>query len=93
MGAVKEAVADLSTAAVTLAELTSSDIRFVLTFEPGAGYRWYLPNPWGPSEQEDWIFHALRSGGHSSSLEATIEQLATAARLEFPDSDFAKGPR
>lgn len=86
---MKEKPGVQSGAGATLEALAEEGIRFVLTFEPGVGYRWYLPNPWGPEDQEDWIFHALRHGGHDSSLEAAVEQLATGVRLQFPESKFA----
>lgn len=88
MGAMKGLVAEIRDAVETLAELAAWEVKFVLAYEPGAGYHWFVVNPWGPEEAEDWTFHALRQGC-APAMEAAVEQLAAAVVKEFPDSAFA----
>lgn len=89
MGAVREQVVGLGEATFTLVELHNGGVNFVLVADGSEGYCWYLPNPDGPAEQEDWVFHALRHG-KASSLEEAVNQLASAAVREFPDSSFGQ---
>lgn len=72
-----------------LVELHNGGIQFALLAAADDGYWWYLPNPDGPAEQEDWVFHALKSG-HASSLEEAVTQLCAAAKVLHPESDFAR---
>jgi hypothetical protein len=70
--------ADLSAVEDILTELANNGVKYVLTFQPSSGYHWYLVNPWGPEEQEDWIFHALKTGVQIT-FEDAVEALGAAA--------------
>jgi hypothetical protein len=89
---ITTAITPVTPATDRLIQLHNGGVDFVLLGDGAAGYRWYLPNPDGPEEVEDWIFHALKHGS-SHSLPEAVDALATAAAARFPDSAFAKGYR
>lgn len=89
MAAVKEMAIGIGEAGFKLVELLNGGINFVLLGDGSNGYCWYLPNPDGPEEQEDWVFHALRKGRASSFVEA-VDDLCKSAQALWPESDYAK---
>lgn len=88
--ATVDLIVDPAVAAKHLVSLHESGIDFALLADGKAGYCWYLPNPDGPEEQEDWVFHALRHGRAGSFPEA-VRQLRNAAAELHPHSFSAKG--
>lgn len=89
MGAVKGLMDDVREAVETLTELEAFEVKYVLAYDPATGHNWFVVNPWGPEDPEDWSFHALRSGAAKSMAEA-VRQLAAAVVRELPDSGFAQ---
>lgn len=89
MAAVKGLLTSIGEAVETLSELTAFEVKFVLAFDPATGHHWYLVNPWGPEDPEDWPFHALRQGCETT-LEAAIEALAAATVRALPESGFSR---
>lgn len=85
MGAVKDlVVASQEEAVATLCELHAKGVSFVLTSDV-KGWTWYLPNLDVTPDQDDWIFHALRSGSGRTfaaavmGLNAAIHSMGLAA--------------
>jgi hypothetical protein len=89
MGAVTATKARKVNVRIELDRMIKGGVNFALLSDRDAGYVWYLPNTRGPVEHEDWVFHALRHGT-ASDLDTAVTELADAARLVYPDSDFAK---
>lgn len=84
-----ELIVDPAVSAQVLVDLYEGGIDFVLSGDGKAGFCWYLPNPDGPEEQEDWIFHALRHG-RAPSLNEAVRQLRDAAIELHPHAQYAK---